>query len=450
MERKASSIMMLTLLLVSLVTIAINIQPIRSTPDIIIVPDHYSSIQQAINNANEGDTIFVRNGSYGGNVRVNKSLTLIGEGPPPLTMWTWKFPKIYGWVTIAASNVTFRRFQVTLGVFPYTGITVRDVSNVEISQVVTNGDEGGAGIHLANSSNNLIAYSWIYAMPMAPAIYLDESHNNTIVGNWLPSLGSDVGLSVYVSSGNRILHNNFFDNPVQANLVNSVNTTWDDGYPSGGNYWNDYVGVDNYHGPHQNETGSDGIGDTPYVIDENNQDNYPLMKPYYGSDDIGITSMTPTKTVVREGSNLSISVKIVSYGMNIATFNITAYVNTTVIATFTNVTLTSRNSTTITFAWNTNSFAKGNYTITANATQVPVEIDTTDNTCTDVTVLVTILGDVNGDKEVDGKDIALCAKAFGTRIGQAGYIPNADINDDGKIDGKDIAIAAKNFGKRWT
>ncbi len=52
---------------------------------------------------------------------------------------------------------------------------------------------------------------------------------------------------------------------------------WDDGYPSGGNYWSDYACVDLYGGPYHNETGSDGIGDTLYVIDANNQDRYPLM-----------------------------------------------------------------------------------------------------------------------------------------------------------------------------
>jgi len=50
----------------------------------------------------------------------------------------------------------------------------------------------------------------------------------------------------------------------------SINT-WDDGYPSGGNYWSDCTFED------QN---SDGICDAPYVIDENNQDNYPLMSPW--------------------------------------------------------------------------------------------------------------------------------------------------------------------------
>ena len=55
---------------------------------------------------------------------------------------------------------------------------------------------------------------------------------------------------------------------------------WDYGYPSGGNYWSDYNGTDVYSGPYQNETGSDGKGDTPYSIDEYNVDDYPLMTPW--------------------------------------------------------------------------------------------------------------------------------------------------------------------------
>jgi hypothetical protein len=56
---------------------------------------------------------------------------------------------------------------------------------------------------------------------------------------------------------------------------------WDDDYPSGGNYWNDYNGTDTSSGPYQNETRSDGIGDNKYVIDGNNTDRYPLMAAFY-------------------------------------------------------------------------------------------------------------------------------------------------------------------------
>jgi len=59
-----------------------------------------------------------------------------------------------------------------------------------------------------------------------------------------------------------------------------MSNQWDNGYPSGGNYWSDYVGVDNFRGPHQNITGSDGIGDTNYSIDMDSIDHYPLMEPY--------------------------------------------------------------------------------------------------------------------------------------------------------------------------
>ena len=38
-----------------------------------------------------------------------------------------------------------------------------------------------------------------------------------------------------------------------------------------GNHWSDYFSMD---------VDGDGIGDTPYVIDENNQDNYPLLHPW--------------------------------------------------------------------------------------------------------------------------------------------------------------------------
>jgi hypothetical protein len=165
--------------------------------------------------------------------------------------------------------------------------------------------------------------------------------------------------------------------------------------------------------------------------------------------DIEVTNIKPSKTFVGQGYSISINVTVRNQGDYTETFNITAYATTTAIGAFINITLTTGNITTVTFTWNTSGFAKGNYTISAYAWPVPGETDTADNTSGDGTILVTIPGDVNGDKAVEGKDIASLAKWFGKETGQLGYSPNLDVNGDGMIEGKDIVIVAKNFGKTY-
>ena len=54
------------------------------------------------------------------------------------------------------------------------------------------------------------------------------------------------------------------------------NKTWDDGYPFGGNYWCDYE--EKY--PLAEELDGSSIWDAPYVIDENNVDNYPIVPEF--------------------------------------------------------------------------------------------------------------------------------------------------------------------------
>jgi len=91
-------------------------------------------------------------------------------------------------------------------------------------------------------------------------------------------LNNSVGILLDVSSNNSVCHNNFVNNTCQVYTYESVNV-WDNGYPSGGNYWSDYKGVDLCSGHHQNETESDGISDTRYTIDANNVDRFPLAAP---------------------------------------------------------------------------------------------------------------------------------------------------------------------------
>lgn len=272
------------------------------------------------------------------------------------------------------------------------------------------------------------------------------SRYNLIIENNIAM--NDVGLILYEGSGNTVYHNNFVGNK-QAQISTYIQTqdSFDNGYPSGGNFWSDYSGLDFFKGLYQNEAGSDGIGDTARKIDEINQDRYPLMKPYpWGPHDLGVLGVDTSKTVVGQGFLLNINVTVFNYGPFTENFNLRVYANTTIIQTK-NLNLAGRTSATITFIWNTSSFVKGSYTVKAYAIPVPGETVTTDNTYVGKTILVSLPGDVIGDRKVDGRDVAIMAKYFGRT---SGYAPNADITNDGKIDGKDIAVASKNFGKTWT
>jgi len=161
---------------------------------------------------------------------------------------------------------------------------------------------------------------------------------------------------------------------------------------------------------------------------------------------IATTNATPLKTVVGQGYSMSINVTITNKGDFTETFNVIAYANTTSVASQT-VALTSGNSTTLTFTWNTSGFALGNYTISAVADTVPGETDTADNNMADGMVLVTLVGDVNGDRKVRVDDILAVATAFGSNWGEPKYSPNLDINDDLKIRVDDVLAAAQHFGQ---
>jgi parallel beta-helix repeat protein len=128
--------------------------------------------------------------------------------------------------------------------------------------------EYGWGVNLEYQSNqNIISGNNIkntyYGIELSRVSY------NNVTGNNVEN--SDYGVYIYEAEDNRLWHNNFIDNAQQVFFSgDSYANVWDDGYPSGGNYWNDYAGSD---------ANGDGIGDTPYTIDANNTDNYPLMAP---------------------------------------------------------------------------------------------------------------------------------------------------------------------------
>jgi parallel beta-helix repeat protein len=163
----------------------------------------------------------------------------------------------------------------------YNGIDLWSHSNnntLASNKAVNNGD----GIALFSSSDNTLSGNNISnnseGIVFRSSAGLSPPSGNVLFGNSITANGV-YGVDLDHSSGNRIFHNDFLNNRQQTYVSNSTNT-WDDGYPAGGNYWSNYNGTDLYSGPYQNMTGSDGIGDTPFVIDTNNTDRYPLMNPW--------------------------------------------------------------------------------------------------------------------------------------------------------------------------
>ncbi|MCK4478873.1 right-handed parallel beta-helix repeat-containing protein, partial [Candidatus Bathyarchaeota archaeon] len=192
MFRRFFSGMMLTLLLISILTLAFNIQPVRATT--IIVPDHYSTIQEAIHAASSGDTILVKAGTYSENVVVNKRLTITSESGADVTI-------------VQAANPAKHVFQVdTVDYVNINGFTVRG----------SKGSPGvrpsGAGICLfyanhCNISNNV-------ASDNQDGIFVSWYSSDNILTENKANLNSRNGIFLYGSS------NKLRDNTMSNNAFN--------------------------------------------------------------------------------------------------------------------------------------------------------------------------------------------------------------------------------------
>jgi parallel beta-helix repeat protein len=391
---------------------------VRAEPAVLAVPDDFSTIQEAINNAVDGDTIFVKAGTYYEHVFVNKSISLQGEDVSTtiidgnesgnvvyivrndvnITGFTIRNSgQASAWSAgirldsapdsqIHSNNITGNNYGVLLySSSPRVSILDNTIASNEFGVRVVNGGSGylnvsdnvvmnnrGYGIKLTGSTtgshNATIANNLI--MNNGDGIYLGRNSNyNTISGNNI--IMSTHGLYIEYSTKNMIYSNNFvdnerwqafahigyFDSTDGVHVIQPSVNAWDNGYPSGGNYWSDYSGADAYMGFYQNETGSDGIGDTPVIVEERpypllpNVDRYPLTAPW--------------------------------------------------------------------------------------------------------TEILGPVGDVNGDGKVDMKDIGYVARRFMCLPGEGLWDPGADLNGDGRINMTDIgiavvarrALAARHFGE---
>jgi hypothetical protein len=101
-----------------------------------------------------------------------------------------------------------------------------------------------------------------------------QTANNTFVNNYIVN-SNGVAIGRNLGGGGATFYHNVIGGGIQAYYTPAC--IWDNGYPSGGNYWIGYVCPDKFNGPGQNITGGDGIGDAPLVIDADDIDHYPLL-----------------------------------------------------------------------------------------------------------------------------------------------------------------------------
>ncbi|UCE95472.1 MAG: right-handed parallel beta-helix repeat-containing protein [Candidatus Bathyarchaeota archaeon] len=288
--KKAISTSFMILCLLSLILGLKGRLSVGASPNVLYVPTiDYPTIQSAIDSAASGDTIFVYSGTYYEHIVVNKSILLVGENmvstiidgggsgdailirrTDNVTIQGFTIRNCSHGISLEHSNQDIiRNNKITnthYGVGLYTSYG-SVISNNIISANSVN------GIELYSSSSNLISDNAI-TLNSLDGIFFSTSSNNVISRNTITSNGF-YGVYFFSQSNNNTAYHNNFNNLDDASSGPDSLNIWDFG--GEGNYWSSYNGIDVYRGPFQNETGSDGIGDTPYLIDADEQDNYPLL-----------------------------------------------------------------------------------------------------------------------------------------------------------------------------
>jgi len=300
------------------------------------------------------------------------------------------------------------------------------------------------GLWFCTSSNNTIYANIITGCEKGA--WIEFSSNMTFSRNIFTA--NRIGVALLSSSNNTFFHNSFIDNDKQVDIeTKGITNSWQKSLPSGGNYWDNYEGEDLYQGHHQNETGSDGIGDSAYIIDDKNLDRHPIMKQYSGPNDVRVKVST-RKTIFTQVNNprIAITITTINLGEQAATFIFN--LQSTLISHEETITLNSRSSTDFHFTVETTDLSNGNYTIVGYATPVQGETDLTDNTIMKW-VLLTGPGDINGDFTVDNFDVDRMLTLYGVSNSSATYNPNLDIDDSGDIDIFDVVIVTANHGQNW-
>jgi len=212
----------------------------------------YLTIQQGIDQANDGDTVFVYNGTYNENIVIDKTLLLIGED------YTTTFINgrdVGNVIKINADSVTITRFTIQHGglTFPlagincssdhntiseniiissYYGITIHRSSNNKITKNTIQ-DNNNCGIYISQSTHNYIENNTIQQQTYNGIGIYDSSNNNTILKNTFKN-NNYCGVNIRTSSLNIVRENNFVDNNIGIHIPSLENTVEENSF-SGNN-----------------------------------------------------------------------------------------------------------------------------------------------------------------------------------------------------------------------
>ena len=371
---------LLGLLLINMLGISFSLEPPKKSSTLIVLSED-STIQEAINSAEEGDTIFVPAGTYHEHIIINKTVSLVGENRNTTIIdGDGKGTVIF----VKAKNVCITGFTIQRSgnEISESGIHLKNSQNIFIcNNTIKN---CGIGIYLESSDNNLIQKNnlsdnkigielWYYqqnntikenvvirnnmgiglltfsshsiaskniVMNNNIGFQVENSHDNLIINNLIENNSlygirltnqwtqnntisyntiaeNEFGIHSWMAQNNTIYNNNFIENTVQASIADMRPNTWSKTYPLGGNFWSDHPPKDKYLGVYQNETGSDGICDNPYIICSSNRDHYPLLGPISAFNVGNWSEFTETVDVVTNstisGFQLNIVEKKISF-----------------------------------------------------------------------------------------------------------------------------------------
>jgi parallel beta-helix repeat protein len=184
-----------------------------------------------------------------------------------------------------ANNVTIKNFIITINSYFEEDILLTNCSSITVSSNILTGSPPeresrvlSSGIVVWGGTSNVITGNLIIGNSKGIS-FESTTSNNRVFGNNIT--GNSRGLWIYSSENNSIFNNSFDKNAVNVFITGETVIRWGETvvlplmntFNNGttGNYWSNYNGTDN---------NGDGIGDIPYIIDENNRDNHPLMMPY--------------------------------------------------------------------------------------------------------------------------------------------------------------------------